>query len=439
VDQRRREGDRRQLIEKSRDQVAELTKKLRTDDEIVGGALVRDAEKKTAMAFVVAARPRIALKAASQAPVAGQYILGGTIAASAGGDAFEQVFAYITKGAFDAVECTRDSTIALPAFGFTCPVDAGDAVALVEIDARARGRLMPTALGDVLVVQNAVTASSWQRIDYATLTPTPAQPEVAAAVLALVNDARKQAGAPPLKDVPAQSTTASKLAPHYFGAAMGDAPDGSIIDLVALGLMAGYDVTDFVIHDAMFASLVDYSGRLDQMLGEALDRPSMRKVFLSKSATSAAIGVQPIDDKITGVLVVGYEPMAAIDAKEAAAAVIAKLDQQRKQRGESETGAITPVADIMLEAANRMRTGDDVNKVGNEALQASVNKMQRRLGLWTIEAYDVDHLTFPEGLLTANPTYVAVAVSARKRPGSAWGSTTILILYSVDDNTRSAE
>src|SRR6185437_2950402 len=100
---------------------------------------------------------------------------------------------------------------------------------------------------------------------------------------------------------------------------------------------------------------------------------------------------------------------------------------------------ITPCAAIMLAAAARLRAGDDVRVVGKDALDASFNKMHRTLGLWTLEAYDVDHLTFPDGLLENKQTYTAVAVAARKLPHSAWGSTTILILYATEENTRSAE
>ena len=56
-----------------------------------------------------------------------------------------------------------------------------------------------------------------------------------------LNVVRFQAGMQPMTLDPAQSETATRLAPQYFAALMGN-QDERVADQVALGLLAGWDV-----------------------------------------------------------------------------------------------------------------------------------------------------------------------------------------------------
>ncbi len=424
------------LVDSAKDKLAAAVKEIADDGSSVGAALLIDTDKKTATAYFVEARPRLALRPASQLPKDGALVVDGALAKKQEIDA---VFAYVTQGALGAADCTRDTSVALPAFRFRCPVAADDATALVEVQVRDKGRLLSNVVGGILAVQDRDAAATWTRLAYVPETPMPAPAQMEGAVLALLNQLRAQTGAGALQPATEESAFARKLVPHYFARALGADRDDETLDTIALGLMAGWDVRDMLIHDASFASLVDNSGRLDQALAEALDHPGMRRALLAKDATRAAVGADRVADGVTGLLVVDYEPLVVpADPKAEAVKVWERLSRERAERGLGPLGVI-PIDDVVADAQARLLKGEDIAAVGKDALSASVNKMKREMGAWELDVYDAEHFTFPERLFSTKPTYAAIAVATHRRKGSAWGSTAVLILYTQDDDVRAAD
>ncbi|HEY4220399.1 MAG TPA: hypothetical protein VGO62_03635 [Myxococcota bacterium] len=420
------------LLSADKDKLVELLHKSAADHALVGAALVRDNAAHTAHLTVLQAQPKVTLAAQAQTPMGGHVVIAGTLRASL---TLDTIRAEITSGAYGAAECAHDDSQALPAFRFTCPVLAADASAYVEISAREHGRVLSTELASVLAVQSAGAATTWTRFEYVPLTATPETAAVGSTFLALLNAVRAKAGVAPVVQTAAESATAARLAPHYFAAAFADDRNGELLDTIALGLIAGWDVDDMVIRDAGFASLVDYAGQLDEMLGEALDQPSMRTFLLGKDASHVALGVHRINAKRVGLLVVGYQPVVVLEQKVAQQQVFDRINLARAARGLGPAGLI-PVDDVMQAAAARLQKGEDGRAVANDVLSAAVNKMGRSMNMWWIDTVDVDHFIPPEALFSAQDTYVAMAVVQHRKSGAAWGSTEVVILYNVD---RSAE
>ena len=424
-----------ELLEHSRGAIVDAVKQLAKDGRRVGAAMVRDPAKKTAQLFFAAAAPDVELEAAPQAPDQGAYVVAGKLVEHTDADV---VYAWVTQGALGAAECTRDFSVVLPAFRFTCAIDPGDASALIDIDARPQGRILSTTVGSVLVVQKPDVARAWTRADVAPPVAMPALDSLAASFLALVNDVRARAGVAALAETREQSATAKALAPYYFNGVFAAEPNEDTLNTVALGLIAGRDVKDIVIHDAGFLSLVDFSGRVDQLVADALERPMLRKILLDKDASTIALGPRALDNG-TGILVTTYTPLIPPkDPVAKAAQMFEMLRSERQQRGLGPVLGRVPLDELMLDASRRMQMGDDVHKVEQDVLQASVDKMQRGMALYELELFDTDHIAFPEKLLTAQTTYVAMSVATHRLKGSPWGSTVVLIVYVVDSAARTA-
>jgi hypothetical protein len=361
----------------------------------------------------------------------------------------EVIYAYATKGLLDASECELDLAVVLPRFRFSCVVDAADANARIDVGVRKKGRVLGDTVAELLVVRDVAASAQYREAIYVDATGTAATAATAATagsepaaaapppadldVLAAINGVRAAAGHQPLRATAAQSEAVKKVAPHYFANLFADDRDPEISDVVALGLMAGWDVTELTIHDAGFATLLDVSGGGDDLLGYALDHPMHRAILLDPKMSAAAVGPVTMEGGVKGALVITYEALVPpADHAKAASEVFEKLRAVRKQRGLGVTGSI-PTEKVMLDAAVRLQKGEDIEQVADAALKESVNIMQRPFTIWMMEIHDVEHMAFPDQLLTPRTTYVAISVATRKRPKSAWGSTVVLVLGFVDD------
>lgn len=410
----------------SRKTIGEMVQKKKGDAH-VGIAFARNLKAGTAVVLVVGSGPRESedalIDAASQvvAPESASVIVSGTVTQPA-----EVVYAYATKGLLDANECTLDLSVVLPKFRFTCPIDATDVQARIDVGVRRKGRVLGEQVANLLVVRDVVASSSYREATYGEASAGGVD------LLTAINRVRATAGHAPLNPTAKQSEAVKKVAPHYFANLFADDRDAHISDVVALGLMAGWDVHEITIHDAGFATLLDSSGGGDDLLGYALDHPMPRAVLLDPRMTAAAIGPAELEGGLKGAIVVTYQALAPPDHAKAASEVFEKLRAVRKERGLGVTGSI-PTEKIMLDAAQRIQAGSDIEAVARDALHASVEVMGRGFTIWRMEIHDVEHIAFPDELLTPKTTYVAISVATRKLPKSAWGSTVVLLLGFVED------
>ena len=386
--------------------------------DVVGGALVRNRAKKTAAFYVAGVKPRVHLDPTPQLAT-GSFVVAGKLVHEA-----EMVVASITSGPLGAQECTRDVSLLLPAFRFTCSLGS-ESVAAIDVEAREKGRVLSTEAAALLVVVKVEDARVWNRLDH--FTKVPASSDVTGRFLSILNEVRTRAGVDPVTLAHSESAVAQKLAPHYFGA-LDDG--GAVLDQVALGLIAGWDVDNMLIHGAAFAALTGYSGNIDDVMADVFDRPSQRLALLGNKVAQVALGTAPMVDGGTGVLVASYQPLhASLDAK----VLFEKLRSQREQRGLGPVLGTIPVDDVMTGAAARLQKGEDMKDVGKDVLNASYEKMQRGLGIFELDLYDIEHIAFPEQLFSAKTTYVALATATHKRAGSPWGSTMLLIVFCTDE------
>ena len=336
------------------------------------------------------------------------------------------VWAAVNRGDTGFSDCERDDHVTLPAFSFRCPVDVTDATAGVAISVKRRGRILGQNLGEVLVLPGAAPSLSWAATLWGAKTPLPDDDAaLALAVLDRTNAIRNSAGLPPLTAEVDQSKTSARLAPHYFLRH----DDAGLVDQIALGLLAGWDLKSLV-RDGDFSSLTVGGGTLDEVLGAALDSPASRSTLLEREASIAALGATRAVDGV-GLLLTTWKPFLSRPATEVQEVVFSALKQARVKRGFAGLGEVGMEDDVAA-ASSRLHTGENANVVARWLLDQSVHKMNRGFTVWNLETTDPEHIAWPDELLTASPTYVSVASATRVRKGSPWATTVVVIVGFVD-------
>ena len=394
----------------------------------VGAAVVRDGRE--ALVVCVYAVPAVSLESSTQIAANGAVRVAGAVD---GKRRFTNAMAQITQGALGVADCVAEQGAVLPRFAFLCPVGADDDTATIAIAGWEEGRVLGRALATLVVLPKGASdgAKQFKRVAYVEPKPLPSAPEqVGPALLAAANELRVAQGLTPFEPAAGQDKLARQLAGHYFANDQGD-DDDKANDLIALGLLAGWEVKSTVIGDGDFNSLVAYGSGLHDVLASALAAPSTRAQLLRKESTVASIAAEPVGTKGVGLLISSYEPLSTPN-QVTNDRVFESLRAARRNRGVSDL-MILPVGGAEQRAVERIRGGQDPNQVFNAALREAVDSRGNGLRGLIVQTQDVDRIAWPDELLTTRSTSVAVGVAAYKHPAAAWGSLIVIVIAEIDD------
>lgn len=355
---------------------------------------------------------------------AGEVVLSGSVRSPA---AF--IFGLNTVGPNGQRDCYSNPRVAPPRFRITCQLDPADSSAWVNLEVLPPGRVLARGFGRVLIRRPNAALSFSSATKSLPPETVKDNPQFAQRLLALVNERRAQAQLPALQLATRESETSARLASHYF-AGEGD-PERA--DVIALGLMAGWDLQGATIRSGNFYSN-QLSGSLDprRWLAFMLEQPSARRVLLDPAARAIAIGpnVQPQSASI-GALVSTYQFYASEDHREDVKRFISRLDERRRGLGLGPV-QVVPDADVS-KAVKEVKSTHDPEGALSLALHQVVERELHSVEGFFIEATDVDHVTVPEALLRPQ-VKLAVSAAHHRYPQAAWGTLTLLIV--VLDSTR---
>ena len=199
------------------------------------------------------------------------------------------VGAAATRGRFEWSECEPQAGVKLPRFDLVCSVDPGDTTAWIALEYRAPERLLTRVGLSVLVRPQGTEERVFRRSPYAPAHVVGDVADLPAALTEVLNGVRADAGLRPLTLDAEQTRAAARMAPYYFAAVFGQAPE-SMAELVALGMLAGWSV-DGIVQDGAFTWgwLVE-SLDVSRLLSDALAEPGARIALLSRDAERIAIG-----------------------------------------------------------------------------------------------------------------------------------------------------
>ncbi len=406
---------------------------LGTGPRAVGIGLARDGED--ALALVVSARRRVHLDPVSSVPDAEGWLrLQGELL-----DPGDDVGAQMNHGATGFAECEADPAVRLPRFSLACRVDRADESAWVSVSVRRPGRLLLQSVLGALARPSGGAADRWERGRYGGSGTVEDPDAFAERLLVEVNRLRRRAGAQLLALEAGESQLAVKLAPFYFGSSLGLLED-SYGDLVALGLMAGWQVDGLVRHAHMAGTLALATLDLGHWLAQAFQDPGVRRVLMDPEASRLAVGALMSEEhRYLAAVLTGYTLVGDEDPSEAREAFYARLNRDFDERGLRFPRRAREIEAAAARHAARVRVGS----VGrDEAIDAILDEAAALAGAnvkgWVLDGTRVEDAMLPDELFRSPPSRVAVAVARYQPVAWPWARLAIFLVSIPETGTRSA-
>jgi hypothetical protein len=377
-----------------------------------------------ALFVLVHGRAEVDLEPIELTPVDGKLIVRGRLRAPS-----ERVTAAVTRGAFSAAPCSRLPAGAEVDVAFSCPLDAADALARVEVVRFAPGRLLGEGLLHLVALPSGQPADAWDAPAPMVSTGETGQERIVEAINAL----RARAGLSPVSDDSAESASAVRLLPHYLQA---NAPGGDPrnADRIALGLMAGWYVAEPKV-EGRFASLSSGDGAEAGLIEALAAQPSGRMLLLEPEVAKVACAVQSFEGGAFALVSTYRLHRPFGDAQEAAKVFLDRLEALRKERGLSRPRRtrLPRAEESALTAA--LANGTHPSQSLNDAMSETVAYTSRAVRGWVLQGPSFDEIRIPDRLLDEPKLDVMVVAGASQADGHPWVQATIL-LVSIETGKR---
>lgn len=299
---------------------------LRAEDPVEAGLWMDHRGARTTH-YLATVTPRVRLDEPPRLDAHGGIVLRGELLASAA-----RLDGVATRGRLEVAPCIFDASIRLPRFAATCPVDRASPTTRVELSAASPRRpLMHTVLSAIVPASGAL-GTTFERVLPNASSPISSPQEVARELVALVNDLRVRRGVAPAEFDASQARFACRLAPQYVAAVGHGDPEAA--DVVALGLMAGWEV-EGVVREGWFASVLDGRSRdLNSWLVTSLERPVLRRALLDPRASRLApCPLLDGEGDVRGVLWSAYDTVQPDDLRVDLRTWVQRVLQRRAAEG----------------------------------------------------------------------------------------------------------
>jgi hypothetical protein len=341
----------------------------------------------------------------------------------------DRVEALSNYGKFGFRHCTVDAQVRLPRFSLDCETSPDDASTAIEVAAFPAGRVMGRFIASLIVWPAGRIASRYERPSFGIATSMGTGPEFPANLVTALNQVRKDAGLGAVAFNASESATATRVAPHYFAALMGAAPE-SHADTIVLGLRAGWQVSGLVGYGHFTSSLTRKASDAGALLVAALNRPSGRETLLDPDIKVIAVGpVVSREESVLAGVFSTYTLLEPTATKKEVAEVLRVLNDKRKSRG---LGPVNLIESLQGAAAGTARSIEAGQRSPDDAVHDLLEKSASALGGgvqgWFVAADKFDRLPFPDKLLTARSARVAMGIAHYKPEGSPWGAYGVLIV-----------
>jgi hypothetical protein len=335
--------------------------------------------------------------------------------------------ALVTRGGLDYAECSADPAVKLPRFSLRCPANRDDLSARVNLYAFPPGQILGMLTADLLVFPHGKGTSSYVR---PALRPGPGAPEDDAGRFTfLLNGLRAELGLKPVVVSAGQSRVAQRVAPHYYASMYGPSSP-KVADLVALGMMAGWEV-DQVTHGAYFTEAVT-TGDVSAMLAEMMDSPGARRALFEPSVRTLAFGSFRVPARdVLAAVVTTYAPFEERPPGEEARQVVDVLNRMRAERGLGPAQLVALPADVRAGMDQALAAGGSVRDAVQKVLERSVQLTRQSVSGASLETGSLKALEFPEEMLRRPALVVFVAMTHYRPPGLPWGVYVVGMAYAA--------
>lgn len=340
----------------------------------------------------------------------------------------DRILALINQGRFGYAICESDERVRLPDFAIRCALDTADRSARIELSARVEGRVLGDGLLGAEVLRD-LSRSEYERQPYADSAIVEDPGELRSRLLALLNQVRGQAGAPPVALSDAESATSEKLAPVYFEA-LAEPARAPEADAITLGLLAGWDV-GAPIRDAGFtAAAVGPTRDASEWLSAVLSSPGGRAALLDPDAQVVALGPVMVDSPaVIGAIFTSYTLIDSGDHEEVKRQVVEKIDAERSARGLPEATVVATLDGDAAALASEVNAGAITpTQALAELIQTSARVLGGPVRGLAFEATDLKLLELPEDLLRPKHLELSITVTHYQPEGEPWGRYVVLLV-----------
>jgi hypothetical protein len=342
--------------------------------------------------------------------------------------------ALINRGRFAVESCKPDETVALPRFRFLCQADTRDPQALVSVSLRAPDRLLASNGLDALVWPGRFTSNEYRNPKFGKRRLVTEEDPVAEEFVALLNEARKEAGLEPVELDRDQSAAAQRLTPFFFASMQGQGPSLHT-EMIVLGMIAGWSVQGAVESGHFTAAWVMRSTDLAELLGSALEYPVSREALLASDIDRIAVGgMLATAEGLDGMaaLIGTYAVFSGGSQDELTTRVLEQLTAARAARGQGPPRELVELASLCEGAAIGVESGESPEDVLNALLKASVQVLRRPVTGMITEVTDLSAVSLPDEYLDEPGLSLAVVVTHEKRPGEPRGRYVVMIVFASE-------
>lgn len=331
----------------------------------------------------------------------------------------EQVIALVNQGRDGVARCEPNPSVELPQFAFECRMRDDDSWAWIEVLKRSSGRILLRPAALLLARRDPRHPVELAR-GTASANAGSSQADVVGSVLEGVNRIRTSAKLGALTLAPKQADVNARLAAHFFDAEA--TADAHTTDVVALGLLAGWDIEGTIREGSFFGTMLSGAKEASSWVDYALEHPMGRFTLLEPGARQIAIGPTPLEGSGLGVVITTYSFFGAEDHQANATRVMNRLAQHRAARGLAPASAFGDVPGLVDEARLVHAGQREPMAALENALGTEAQRLGHPLRGWVVVTQNLDDMPFPKELLAPGPLAVRVVVTHYRPQGSAWGA-----------------
>jgi hypothetical protein len=331
----------------------------------------------------------------------------------------------VTHGATGVRLCQPDRSLRLPDFRLVCPIAADDQQARLSVMVTERGRVLMTTVAEALLVRSNEAGLQYQASSVGTVTATNDDAAFRTALVEGLNAVRSEAGLKPLKLEPNQSTVNKRVVGQFFKNSISG--DNQSADLIALGVMAGWNVRGAIKTGGLIPGMVAQGNSPARFLGLLLNDPAGRWVLLEPDISSVAVGARVLKPTGMTALITTYAFFDSLDHAADEDAVFEQLARVRTQNGLSAPTRLR--ASEVQQTLSKVATGASTTEEAlPEAMQGVSQRLQSGVTGYVLETNTLNYLTFPDEFLQPEPLNVAVGVTHYKAPGAAWAQYALIFI-----------
>jgi hypothetical protein len=353
--------------------------------------------------------------------------------------AAEYIAGVANQGRFGVATCLVDPSVPRPEFRVTCRMAPGDDLAWMQVVYAPPRSVLAQPIVQVLARRDPRKPLVYQETAHAVSRPVADPAAFGPAVLAGLNAVRAEAGLGPVRLADAQSAAASRVARHYFAAALG--PTGMAdmtangvqeMNTIALGLLAGWQVAGTIRDGTFFSALVPHTRDAGRWVDYALAMPLGRQALMAADIDEVALGPALFDSPLAiGAVACGYRFHRSNDHTADVNRLLDRITSARQRINLPPPVRLKGMDAVLRRQLGRVQEGQWTPR---SALQASLEEASSRHGGaamqgLVVEATSLDALEIPAQVLSRANLQLEIGVTHYKPPGAAWAQLVIVVVY----------